>query len=151
MSFQDVLLQQRNATTVSTVSSDLEVMYESDIDREIIRERNADVKQIADDMSDLGEISLQIKELVFEQAEDLDIAEENVTQTEENVQQSTQNLKQAVSLSSKLKNIFAKGALVSTGVTGAGAMAGIFLNPIAGGVAVTLGIGGIVFCIFQMV
>ena len=155
MSFQELLLEKRenreNRENGVLAHSDLEVMYDSDIDRQIIRERNEDVQRITNDMEALSEISLQMKELVFEQGDDLIEIDEKVEVAEENVEQSTQNLDQAETFSNKLKNIFAKGALVSTGVTGAGAVTGLLINPIAGGVAMAIGIGGIVVCILKMV
>lgn len=130
--------------------SELDSVDEHGINRIIIQERNEDMRRIAKDMEHLSDISLSLKELVYEQGEDLEVAEENIEVVEENVEEATEHLTVAEKLTNKFRNIFAKGALVSTGVTGAGAATGIFLNPIAGGIGVIAGVGGLVYCIIQM-
>jgi len=122
----------------------------TDINLAIIKERHDALRKISEDMEHINDISLSLKELVYEQAEPLEVAEQHTENANINVEQATIHIAQAETYANKFKNIFAKGALVSTGVTGAGAATGIFLNPIAGGIGVVLGVGGIVYCIIQM-
>jgi t-SNARE complex subunit (syntaxin) len=88
---------------------------------------------------------------LYEQAEPIEIIEQHIEQADVNITEGTKHLAIAESYATKFKNIFAKGALVSTGVTGVGAVTGVFLNPIAGGIGVIIGVGGIIFCITQMI
>ena len=132
------------------VHNELISVIDQDIDMTIIRERNEDMRKLAKDMEHLSDISLSLKELVYEQAEPLETVEQQIEKAEQNTEQATETLAQAETLSTKFRNIFAKGALVSTGVTGAGAATGIFLSPVVGGVAVVIGVGGIIFCVLQM-
>ena len=144
MSQQTQLLIPRNKSLVS--------LDEQEINQKIIEERNIEVQKIAEDMEHISDINLSLRELVYEQSESIEQAVENVSQAEQNVFDATEHLQQAEEYQKRsiFKGIFAKGALVSTGVTGAGAAAGFLLNPLAGGVAVIVGISGVVFCIAQM-
>ena len=128
----------------------LKILDEKDIDILIIEERNEEMRKISEEMQHLSDISLSLKELVVEQKEELEIAADNVETAEEDIEEATKNLTVTEKLANKFKNIFAKGALISTGVTGVGAATGILLNPIAGGIGVVAGVGGIVYCIIQM-
>lgn len=121
-----------------------------DVDEQIIREQNNDVKHLAQELEDIVEATMLMNNLVYDQGYELEDASDHVDTADIYVEGSVQDLEQAGSLKDKLRGWMAKGALVSTGVTGAGAVAGVFLSPIVGGVGVVLGLGGMIFCIFQM-
>ena len=123
---------------------------ELDIDITIIKERNEAMRKIAQDMQHLSDINLSLSELIYEQSEPLETIEQNIISTQENTKEAVEHLTNASILSNKFRGVFAKGALVGTGVTGAGAAAGIFLNPVVGGIAVVAGVGSVIFCLLQM-
>lgn len=121
-----------------------------DIDFDIINERNEHIKQLAQDLEDIAETSLAITQLVNEQGGELELASDTIVVVEKDVEETTETLQQAESLGDKFRGWMKKGVIVSGGVTGAGALAGIFLNPIVGSIGIVAGLGGIVCCVLQM-
>ena len=122
----------------------------TDVDTIIINERNKEFLLLSQEMECISEISESLNALVNEQRENIEIAEKNIVSAEDNCESGTVYLGTANNITQKLRSMFTKGAIVSTGVTGAGAMTVILLNPIAGGIAAIIGVGGLVFCIVQL-
>ena len=68
-------LQQLQQLQRSKTTESLQCLEEHEIDLAIIEERNEELRKIAQDMEDLSDINLSLSELVYEQGEELDIAE----------------------------------------------------------------------------
>lgn len=132
-------------------ASQYNILYEIDaeveLNAEILRQRNQDVYQIAEELEAISEINLRIRQMVNEQGDELQIAEQYIEIAEHETQQATDNIQQSQHISHKLKGWMTKGAIISTGITGVGAITGVFLSPIIGGIGVVAGIGGILFCL----
>jgi len=67
-------------------------------DRRLVAERNAEIKQVAQDLLILKELFTDVQQMVNEQGEELRIAEENVITADIEIQQGVDQLKQASSL-----------------------------------------------------
>ena len=122
-----------------------DIISDSDIETSIIMERNRDIRQIAQDMEDLSDITLSLSTIVQEQGEMLDESENNIDSAKIATHEATQHLAKAEGTMSALKEWAMKGMIVSGGVTGVGALS-MILSPIVGGVGIALGIGGLVVC-----
>lgn len=127
---------------------ELEKRYNDDeINRKIIEERNQEMSKLAEEMESLHDITRTLSGMIELQREPLEEAANYTENSEINIIEATKSLNNAVQLSSinNIRSFLLKGTLVSTGVLGIGAGV-LFLNPIAGIVIGTLGIGGVTVC-----
>ncbi len=122
-----------------------DIVSDSDIESSIIMERNREIRQIAQDMEDLSDITLSLSTIVQEQGEMLDVTEKNIDSAQQATHEAVEHLANAESSFGALKAWAMKGMLVSGGVTGVGAL-GMILSPIIGGVGIALGVGGLIVC-----
>lgn len=110
----------------------------SDVERQIIEERNAAVRQLERDISDLVDVSNDIACLVNAQGEDLDLAASNTVSAETNMHVATESLHSAVSAVGVARRWIVGVGVTSAVVTVAGAGLAFVSLPV--GLA-TVGIG----------
>lgn len=124
-----------------------EIIDNETINRQIVEERNRDLALLADELDSLHEITRTLSGMVAQQKEGIDMASDQIETSEILVNEATQSIAEAAKLSSigNLKAFLLKGTLVSTGIAGIGVGA-MFLNPIAGIIIGTMGVGGIAVC-----
>lgn len=112
----------------------------NDVDYEIIRDRNEDIKELESQMVDLAEIFRDLSIIVHEQGEQIDVSAMNVEHAVENIVIAERHLEQASTLQTKVQSFYWKGALVFGGFA-LGGVGLAFWVPIAGivtsGVAAT--------------
>ena len=116
----------------------------SEVDMRIIEERNAAMKAIADDMSDLEEIMRELSVLVENQREPLIEATENMVHAAEEVQEAVQNLEQAENHTSRSRKWVVGAGVTCAGVVLSGGLLAFISIPVG---MVTLGaglIGGVI-------
>lgn len=118
------------------------VMSDDEINDEIIRSRNEDIRFIEEQLTDLCEIQSHIGMMILNQREKIEVCEEHVVDASANVKEATVNLSTASSYKSKIR-----GTLVGAGaVFGTVALGGLgiaFWLPIAGIIAGGIGITGV--------
>lgn len=106
------------------------LISDDEIDYHIIAERNQSFHEIAQDMESLAETTEILSKLVYEQGEDLDVAEENIDHAVINTETALNHLERA-SEYVKDRIIIARdiGIVVGGGLLGAG---GFILGPFVG-------------------
>lgn len=114
--------------------------YESDVNHQIINERNRDIQLLQSELEQLYEIQCDLGLMVHTQGETIDLIEQHVETSEINVNEGVKHLEKAETYqkSSRRKQLLLGGILTATGATIGGGLL-IMLSPIAG--AVTIGVG----------
>lgn len=111
-----------------------------EVDLEIIRNRNEDIKELESQMTDLAEIFRDLSVIVHEQGEQIDVSAMNVEHASENIVIAERHLEEALVIQTKVQSFYWKGALLFGGVA-LGGVGLAFFVPIAGivtsGVAAT--------------
>jgi hypothetical protein len=111
-----------------------------DVEFEIIRSRNEEIKELESEMTLLAEIFRDLSLIVHEQGDQIDVSAMNVEHASENIEIAERHLEEAAVIQTKVQSFYWKGALVFGGVA-LGGVGLAFFVPIAGivtsGVAAT--------------
>ena len=117
-----------------------QILQLDDVDFNIIRDRNEDIKELESQMIDLAEIFRDLSVIVHGQGEQIDVSAMNVEHASENIVIAERHLEEALVIQTKVLSFYWKGALVFGGVA-LGGVGLAFFVPIAGivtsGVAAT--------------
>lgn len=140
-------VESNRSHTISDVEF-VDILSDRDINESIIKERNEGVRQIAEDIEHIHDITNMLSVMVDEQGDNIEVAVCNIENANVNVQEATESLSLAeeYSVSANIKKLILGGTVASAGVAAVGA--GVMLiNPIAGGVIGIVGLTGVATCI----
>lgn len=123
---------------------------DADVEANIIKERNEDIKQITNDVSILSEIFQTIQHMIQEQGIDINFASKNIENTEIQTAEGVKHLEKAEHHQKQTKNVRDAGIIVSGAAIGSVGWIG---GPIIGVPTTAVGVGlsvGIV-CILRKI
>lgn len=100
------------------------------VDLTIIQERNREVREIEEDIINIHEINLSLSQMLAQQGEQLDIAEQHVENTVIQVNEASENLSQTQEIVEKGRKLLRDVCIVGGGLV-LGSL-GLLLGPIVG-------------------
>lgn len=119
------------------------------IDRKIIEEKNAEIRSLSEDLSNLSEIYQDLSLMIFDQGEEINIVEKKIEIIEEKISEGTESLNKA---QNGYKNFLRDGSII-IGTVSLGAL-GFIGGPIIGIVTLFSGVvtgTGLVFISHQVI
>lgn len=135
----------------TTFLEEWEVTTDNEVDYQVVRELNAEIRAVEKDLMDLNEINENLSRIVNLQGEELDLIEQRIAETASNTTAATYNLEKAEFFTEEKKKVI-RDVLIVTGGAIAGAL-GFIAGPIVGVLAIVSGISvssGIVFGVHKV-
>ncbi len=131
-------------------SNDFKEVDIDDVDLSIIKERNADVVELCDEIYDLKGVYEDFAVFLELQGEDINYLEKSFSEIELNTGEGVKHLEQAEVEHKKTTNLLVKGVLVSGGILGGGIIACLIPHLLIPGIIISaLGGSGLTFCLVQ--